>query len=704
MNFSQIEIKNFRSIESLQLSLSSFVCLIGHNNAGKSTVLVAITLFRSGSAIRETDFFDRTKEVSIKVTFEGINESSIAALSTEHASKIKELITDGSVTLVRRYAVNGKGELRVIQKAPREERFRGESVGSLLSGKKGATAIREALTATFPELTERIREQNPATQAAARSIVDEYVRTLPKEQFIECETPLPTGIPQSIEKLLPEVLYIPAVKDLSDDLKTKEASSFGKIIRVLLDMVNEVDDLKKVKESFSDLDKLLNRTVGHTGEFVDNRLGDLQRIERRMESFIKEQFQNVSVQIEIPPPDLKTIFGNAKIYLNDGVRTEVEAKGDGLKRAVLFSLLRTFVTLRKPSGQQVQAVASPQYMFLFEEPELYLHPSSQRILYDALRQIADEHQVCVCTHSPFFFSPSTTGTYIRLKKSTAVAEGRPPKCDSLTIDLSANVSTKDAFQIICFENSNAAFFSDRVLLVEGDCDIIFLRHLAHTLNPEWSFDRRNISIVKVGGKGSFQRYREFFETFDVQVRIVADLDVISDQFEKLRPSDEAIAIRQRLIAEAGRILVNTNVPELTKSQLQDLTRKFSFRDRYNRCRAIAKKVCEGLSLTDEELSDFSLLFADETKYGIRSLIQSEKSLNALKCKLITELRKSGIIVLARGAIEEYYPAGVHGDDKPSRALNACSLVQTREQALQLSDCLEGESTPELSLSFECIFS
>lgn len=704
MKLSRIEIQNFRSIESLELSLSSFVCLIGHNNAGKSTVLIAITLFRSGSSIKETDFFDRTKEVSIKVTLEGIDEAALALLTAEHAQKIKEVIADGRVILVRRYSVDGKGELRIIQKAPREERFRPDAVSALLSGKKGAAQICEVLTQEFPELTEAIKNQNPGTQTAAKVIVEDYVKTLPLEQFVECETALPTGIPQSIDKLLPEVLYIPAVKDLSDELKTKEASSFGKIIRVLLDLVNEVDDLKKVKESFGELDKLLNRTVGTAGELVDNRLNEIKKIEGRVESFIKEQFQNVSVQIEIPPPDLKAIFANAKIYLNDGVRTEVEAKGDGLKRAVLFSLLRTFVTLRKQSGQQAQAVSSPQYLFLFEEPELYLHPSSQRILYDALRQIAIEHQVCVCTHSPFFFSPSTTGTYIRLKKSAAVAEGTPPKCDSLTVDLSANVSTKDAFQIICFENSNAAFFSDRVLLVEGDCDIIFLRHLASKLNPEWDFDRRNISVVKVGGKGSFQRYREFFESFDVEVRIVADLDVIADQFEKLRASDEANAIRQRLIAEANKLLESTDVPELTKSQAQDLTRKFTFRDRYNRCQAIAKKVFEGQGVTDEELNEFSLLFADETKHGIRWLIQNEKSLNTLKCQLITELRKSGIIVLARGAIEEYYPAGAQGDDKPSRALHACSLVQTPEHALQLSECFDGEDKPELKLSFECIFS
>jgi len=31
----------------------------------------------------------------------------------------------------------------------------------------------------------------------------------------------------------------------------------------------------------------------------------------------------------------------------------------------------------------------------------------------------------------------------------------------------------DLIRLICFENNNAAFFSDKVLLVEGDSDLIF---------------------------------------------------------------------------------------------------------------------------------------------------------------------------------------------------------------------------------------
>ena len=45
---------------------------------------------------------------------------------------------------------------------------------------------------------------------------------------------LPTGIDKSIEPMLPDPIYIPAVKDLADDIKTTESTPFGKILAILL--------------------------------------------------------------------------------------------------------------------------------------------------------------------------------------------------------------------------------------------------------------------------------------------------------------------------------------------------------------------------------------------------------------------------------------------------------------------------------------
>jgi len=45
---------------------------------------------------------------------------------------------------------------------------------------------------------------------------------------------LPTGFWNSIKPLLPEPILIPAVKDITDDVKTTESATFGKLLGVYL--------------------------------------------------------------------------------------------------------------------------------------------------------------------------------------------------------------------------------------------------------------------------------------------------------------------------------------------------------------------------------------------------------------------------------------------------------------------------------------
>jgi putative ATP-dependent endonuclease of OLD family len=96
----------------------------------------------------------------------------------------------------------------------------------------------------------------------------------------------------------------------------------------------------------------------------------------------------------------------------------------------------------------VPALAS--YLLLFEEPELFLHPKAQHILFDALRVFAKEHHVLVTTHSPMFFGPGATETFVKLRKVSDIALApRKPFTQVQPVSLS-EMNAKDQFQIICF--------------------------------------------------------------------------------------------------------------------------------------------------------------------------------------------------------------------------------------------------------------
>ncbi len=82
----------------------------------------------------------------------------------------------------------------------------------------------------FPEL-EGVVDMS-MNQDAMRQKILEFADSLPDEQKTLVDLPLPTGIDKSIIPMLPDPIYIPAVKDLADDIKTTESTPFGKILGI----------------------------------------------------------------------------------------------------------------------------------------------------------------------------------------------------------------------------------------------------------------------------------------------------------------------------------------------------------------------------------------------------------------------------------------------------------------------------------------
>jgi len=132
-----------------------------------------------------------------------------------------------------------------------------------------------------------------------------------KEQFVLHEGPLPSGISASITSLLPEPIYIPAVKNLNDELKTTQSTSFGRLLGLLLD--DMAPDLGAINESLSALNTMFNRVVEGEQE-VDRRHVKVRDLESLVEAYLGENFPSAKVQLHIPPPELKTILNRNGTY------------------------------------------------------------------------------------------------------------------------------------------------------------------------------------------------------------------------------------------------------------------------------------------------------------------------------------------------------------------------------------------------------
>jgi hypothetical protein len=224
-------------------------------------------------------------------------------------------------------------------------------------------------------------------------------------------------------------------------------------------------------------------------------------------------------------------------------------------------------------------------------------------------------------------------------------------------------------------------------LVEGDSDLIAFPHIAQVLKPEWNCRTCSVAFVRVGGKGSFARYRSFFSRFDVPVYVITDLDTLLEDFNKIDPSDTAKDLKGKLV----QLIDQANEQEGTTATVKadDVKRAHDQRDLRQMWNAVkeAKRHYESdrsaIAQLDEAVEAF---FAWEKKNIRRECLQKAEHplVKRAKLDLIWELRKSNVFVLEAGALDDYYPANIEGPDKPSKAQDFTRKYTERANLLPLS--------------------
>jgi hypothetical protein len=443
--------------------------------------------------------------------------------------------------------------------------------------------------------------------------------------------------------------------------------------------------------------------VVNDGDDADGRHEKVRSLETLVETLLRENFPQATVHLHVPPPELKTILSSTQIFIDDGSRDLVDNKGDGIKRMLTFCLLQAYVqrSIGRPSKAEGAAAQQP-LLFLFEEPELYLHPRSQRILFNTLARISDSHQVAVSTHSPLFFAPGVTASFVRVAKSS----GAPKPVGTLfPVAIDLHEPQAATFRLARFENADAAFFSRRVVLFEGESDDFFCAQVAKQLDARWDFHEKNISMVRVSGKGNFAKYRAFFDAFGIEVKVVADLDTLFEGFQHLGSGEEARTLKDRAVHNVDeRINALAIRAEPTASQVKDHVRKESFRQRWDRAKTKLREVQQAGGAAPEELRELDELFVWEADIARVKACREDAQARAALVPLLDELRRHGICVLSRGAIEDYYPlAANRSGPKPDCALSAAALVTDRAAALALSAPLAEGRPTELEEVFAELF-
>jgi hypothetical protein len=220
-----------------------------------------------------------------------------------------------------------------------------------------------------------------------RRKADNSKRLLWEEEKGEWSTKNFAGFDRSFNDCIPRLEYVSTATRLGDVSKWGKKTPVGVMLSGVLSAILEKS--AKYREFRSIFDELF----GSEGSDIKAQLDSLSG---KVKLHLEQQFPDCSrVTFEVAEPAFDDLLRNFETSINDGVETRAEEKGDGMQRALMLAIIKTYSDYRRDNED-----LGKRFLFLVDEAELHLHPTAQRQLKDALFLLAGNgDQVFINTHS-----------------------------------------------------------------------------------------------------------------------------------------------------------------------------------------------------------------------------------------------------------------------------------------------------------------
>lgn len=524
MRIKSIRIKNFRAFADETISLDHYTCLVGANGAGKSSLLSALNIFfREPSnatdviSLSAEDFHQKNvaERVEITLVFNSLSDAAKAEL--KDYVRNEELIVSAVATfdeIKARATVKQVGSRMGI---PAFARF-----FEAYKANAGAPAIQQIfdeLKVAYPGIPDPEGRSKDAKRDALQQFESDPANAH-QLSAIESEDQF-YGIAGNF-KLKPYIqwVYVPAVKDASDEQAESKDGALGKLLaRTVRARVNFKDQLANIEaqadEQYQQLLAVHQGALDEVALSLSDRLGEWSHPD------VDLKLNWNSSPISIKEPSAKVTAGE------QGFEGDLARFGHGFQRSYLLALLQELAT--------IEGNDAPTLMLGVEEPELYQHPPQARYLSQVLQTLAKNNaQVIITTHSPYFVGGSNFehvrlvrkahGTPLAKVYATTHAKFAERYADAGEDRPLAPRAIAAQINEVLRANLNEMFFATKIVLVEGPEDIAYLMSWITLKRRLGQFRSQGIHVVAVEGKSNLARPLIVAQELGIPVYVVFDGD------------------------------------------------------------------------------------------------------------------------------------------------------------------------------------
>jgi len=536
MRLCKFEIHNFKGIQNASFDWEDIVILIGENNAGKSSVLQALQCFLSGSQIKDPALFSQNV-TSIENALELIGHFCSLSDADQQAPAVRGRMLGDKWILKKKFWSEVGEDSETVWK----EQYYSYSPSETLIGWPEA----DGTWANFPEDYQPLIDQIVGRGTRPNNQTRDQLRDLVRRNrpdLVGLEGPAWTPNPggggnwkSNANSIVPRWIYVKAVHDASEESTSKEASSYGKIVSLIVEKrFVRRPEIIELRRQIGAVLRLFSPNPDHP-EIQAEEIRDVQeRINAKLNQVIAGTVAIRTSEVEIEPMLLPSTHFVIKDR-PDSVETAPGHQGHGLQRTLVMTLLQILAEIQsEPASTEVQenplALLPRAVILAVEEPELYMHPQMERKMRDVLYRLSTQpgFQVICTTHSPVFLDIGKSHkTLVRVVKDDyrmvsffQVKEDIFPVTDP-------EEERKRLNLISTFNPTvNEIFFAKRVVLLEENSAIVAIQRGAELTGifSRHLHLRRDVTLIDCDGKGNIPMFQKVLNHFEISYTVLHDED------------------------------------------------------------------------------------------------------------------------------------------------------------------------------------